>query len=60
LETQDYGAELREREAIFLQTMNVVDEMGIAFAFPTRTLQIAPTPTETTTVKAIMSAAKAP
>jgi MscS family membrane protein len=56
LETQDYGVELREREAILLQTMNLLDEMGIAFAFPTRTLQIEPAPTETTSVRAIMAA----
>jgi MscS family membrane protein len=56
LETQDYGVELREREAILLQTMSLVDEMVISFAFPTRTLQIEAAPTETTSVRAIMAA----
>jgi MscS family membrane protein len=56
LETQDYGAELREREVILFQTMNLVDAKGIAFAFPTRTLQIDLTPTDTTAVRAIMAA----
>ncbi len=40
LGTQDYTTELREREAILLQTMDLVSEMNVEFAFPTRTLQI--------------------
>ena len=39
-EVQDYGVELREREAILLRVMGLVSEMGVEFAFPTRTLQI--------------------
>lgn len=37
---QDYGVELRERETMLLRIMDLVNEMGVAFAFPTRTLQI--------------------
>jgi hypothetical protein len=40
LDVSDLSAELREREVILLQTMDLMSEMGIAFAFPTRTLQI--------------------
>jgi MscS family membrane protein len=40
LDVQDYGVELREREAILLRTMDLVNEIGVEFAFPTRTLQI--------------------
>lgn len=40
LDIQDYSVELREREAILLQIMDLVNEMGVGFAFPTRTLQI--------------------
>jgi len=36
----DYSVELREREAILLRIMDLVNEIGAAFAFPTRTLQI--------------------
>jgi len=39
-EVQDYSVELREREAILLRVMDLVNEMGVEFAFPTRTLQI--------------------
>jgi MscS family membrane protein len=39
-EVQDYSVELREREAILLRVMGLVSEMGVEFAFPTRTLQI--------------------
>ena len=37
---QDYTIELAEREAILLRTMDLVQEIGVEFAFPTRTLQI--------------------
>jgi len=37
---QDYTIELAEREGILLQTMDLVQEIGVEFAFPTRTLQI--------------------
>jgi MscS family membrane protein len=36
----DYSVELREREAILLRIMDLVNELGVEFAFPTRTLQI--------------------
>jgi MscS family membrane protein len=39
-DVQDYSVELREREAILLQTMDLTNEIGVEFAFPTRTLQI--------------------
>lgn len=53
IDVDDYGVELTEREAILLQTMDLVDRIGIAFAFPTRTLQIetaAPAPKSATAV----------
>jgi hypothetical protein len=37
---QDYTSELREREAILLQIMDLVKDAGVEFAFPTRTLYI--------------------
>ena len=40
LDVPDLSAELRDREVILLQTMDLMSEMGIAFAFPTRTLQM--------------------
>lgn len=40
LHVADYSAEISEREAILLQTMDLMNELGVAFAFPTRTLQI--------------------
>jgi MscS family membrane protein len=40
LGVQDYSVELREREAILLRTMDLMNEIGFEFAFPTRTLQI--------------------
>jgi MscS family membrane protein len=49
---QDYSVELREREVILLRTMDLVNEIGVAFAFPTRTLQIAAELPET---RAVMS-----
>ena len=38
---EDYAAELREREALLLQIMDLVNDAGVDLAFPTRTLQIA-------------------
>lgn len=38
---QDYSTELREREALLLQIMDLVKNAGVDLAFPTRTLQIA-------------------
>ncbi len=37
----DRAAELREREAVLLRIMDVVKDLGVDLAFPTRTLQIA-------------------
>jgi MscS family membrane protein len=37
---QDYGVELREREVILLRTMDLMNEIGVEFAFPTRTLKV--------------------
>ncbi len=36
---QDYGAEIEQREAMLLQTINLMNEIGVEFAFPTRTIQ---------------------
>jgi MscS family membrane protein len=36
----NYSAELREREAILLQIMDIAKEIGVEFAFPTRTLRV--------------------
>ena len=44
IETTDYSAELEAREEILLQIMDLAKELGIDFAFPTRTLVIEPTP----------------
>ena len=43
LRVEDYATELREREAVLLQIMDLVRDAGVEFAFPTRTLQIANT-----------------
>jgi MscS family membrane protein len=43
-DVQDYGAELQEREAILLRTMDLAQELGVEFAFPTRTIQIEAAP----------------
>jgi MscS family membrane protein len=40
LQVADSATELSEREAVLLQTMDIVKELGLEFAFPTRTLQI--------------------
>jgi MscS family membrane protein len=36
----NYSAELREREAILLQIMDIAKEIDVEFAFPTRTLRV--------------------
>ena len=36
----DYATELREREEILLQIMDLAKEIGVEFAFPTRTLRV--------------------
>ena len=51
----DLSAELRERETILLQTMDLMSELGIAFAFPTRTLHIVAAPPEAQAIDAAMS-----
>jgi len=40
LMVEDYASELREREAVLLQIMDLVKDAGVEFAFPTRTLYI--------------------
>lgn len=40
LKVPNYAAELREREAILLQIMDLAKEIGVEFAFPTRTLRV--------------------
>jgi MscS family membrane protein len=51
---QDYSVELKEREAILLRTMDLVNEVRVEFAFPTRTLQIEAAVPITRAVKAAM------
>lgn len=38
--TEDYGQELKYREEILLRIMDLAAELGVAFAFPTRTLLV--------------------
>jgi MscS family membrane protein len=40
LRVVDYTAELTEREAVLLQIMDLANDVGVEFAFPTRTLYI--------------------
>lgn len=40
LQVADSASELSEREAVLLQIMDIVKDLGLEFAFPTRTLQI--------------------
>jgi MscS family membrane protein len=40
LQVDDSAAELKEREVLLLQIMDLVKDVGVEFAFPTRTLQI--------------------
>lgn len=40
LQAEDYATELREREVVLLQIMDLVEDAGVEFAFPTRTLQV--------------------
>jgi MscS family membrane protein len=46
IETTDYSAELAAREEILLQIMDLAKQLGIDFAFPTRTLVIEAAPEE--------------
>jgi MscS family membrane protein len=41
----DYAAELREREDVLLKIMDLAKELGVEFAFPTRTLHVETMPT---------------
>ena len=41
----DYSAELRERETILLQIMDLAKEIDVEFAFPTRTVHVETVPT---------------
>ncbi len=36
----DYGVELKEREAMLLQVIDLANDLGGEFAFPTRTLHV--------------------
>lgn len=40
IECPDWGVELRERERLFLDILKLADELGVGFAFPTRTLHM--------------------
>ncbi|HUS97056.1 MAG TPA: mechanosensitive ion channel family protein [Hyphomicrobiaceae bacterium] len=40
LRVDDYAEELREREGILLRLLELAEEIGVTFAFPTRTLQL--------------------
>ncbi len=40
LRTPDFAVELQERETILLQVLDLAAEVGVEFAFPTRTLHI--------------------
>ncbi len=44
LRVPDYVTELEEREQILLQIMDLAKEIGVDFAFPTRTLHLDRTP----------------
>jgi len=39
-DSQDYTIELAEREAILLQIMGLTTDLGVEFAFPTRTIHV--------------------
>ncbi|MAE64255.1 MAG: mechanosensitive ion channel protein MscS [Phycisphaeraceae bacterium] len=38
----DWGTELAERERLFVDIVRLADEIGVSFAFPTRTVHVAP------------------
>jgi MscS family membrane protein len=42
---EDYTSELKEREEILLQIMDLANELGVEFAFPTQTLHVETMPT---------------
>jgi MscS family membrane protein len=39
-DVDNYGIELREREAMLLQIIDLAKDVGVEFAFPTRTLLV--------------------
>ncbi len=39
-EVPDWSAEIREREALFLDIVRLADRLGVQFAFPTRTIHL--------------------
>jgi MscS family membrane protein len=41
----DYSAELGEHEDVLLKIMDLAQEIGVEFAFPTRTLHVETMPT---------------
>lgn len=41
-EVPDWSAELRERERLFLDIVRLAGRLGVQFAFPTRTVHVAP------------------
>jgi MscS family membrane protein len=55
LDIQDYSVEIREREAILLQIMDIMNELDVDFAFPTRTVQIESTTPMAKVVNAALS-----
>ena len=40
IECPDWSVELRERERLFLDILKLAEELGVSFAFPTRTLHM--------------------
>lgn len=44
LRVPDFATELREREAILMKILTLAKEVGVEFAFPTRTLHVDETP----------------
>jgi MscS family membrane protein len=62
LQVEDYATELKEREALLLQIMDLVSDTGVKLAFPSRTLYLddsaesmAPRPTSGATVIGLAS-----
>lgn len=44
LRVPDYAAELKDRESILLRIIELAEEVGVEFAFPTRTVHLGATP----------------
>ena len=40
MECSDYGAELQERQSLYLGIMQLAERLGVSFAFPTRTIHM--------------------